>query len=685
MIRMYRLFDVIGKFVIIRIFMSERTEKISGKKEDMCMEHIIIGTAGHIDHGKTSLIHALTGRDTDTKKEEKDRGISIDLGFTWFDLPDGNRAGIVDVPGHEKFLPNMLSGVYGMDLVLLVIALDEGIKPQTKEHMEILSQLHIKNGILVFTKSDLVDGEWKELILEEVHEELQETAFAAWPEICVSSVTGDGIELLKQMIVERVAQTHHVRDISGPFRMPIDRCFSLNGRGTVIAGTIMEGAVRSDDKVMLYPQETEVRIRSIQIHGQAVEAATAGQRTALLIPGIKKDDIKRGNIVAAIHSMCPTERVDVKITVSNETKRIVKHQSRLHLHIGAGQVLCRVILFGKNELHPGESGYAQLVVEEKIAVKKRDPFVLRFYSPLETIGGGVVLDAVAKKHKRSDPAVLEELQRKEENKESDVLLRYLRKSSKSPVIIAQIKDAVSIEEKDIQKILTELEQQRLVVRLQGKKNMYYWSYDSENDIWDHVRTWLLQYHQTHPYRYGAWKKELQREAFSGWEMGRFEAYLSYLESSEKQESRIERDGDRIKLREFVIQKDTVFLDAERYVHEMFCTAGYQMLSSQELCPKNLGNECFMDILMIWKEEGKLVAMTEMYYAASTQVESVIQKVRAHFQEQKMLTYSELRDMLNTSRKTAKLWMAYLDEQRITMRCGNETERVQYKDKKDVID
>lgn len=648
------------------------------------MEHIIIGTAGHIDHGKTALIHALTGRDTDTKKEEKDRGISIDLGFTWFDLPDGNRAGIVDVPGHEKFLPNMLSGVYGMDLVLLVIALDEGIKPQTKEHMEILSQLHIENGILVFTKSDLVDGEWKELILEEIHEELRKTAFATWPEICVSSVTGDGIELLKQMIVEKVTQTHHVRDISGPFRMPIDRCFSLIGRGTVIAGTIMEGVVQSDDKVMLYPQETEVRIRSIQIHGHDAETATAGQRTALLIPGIKKDDIKRGNIVAAIHSMYPTERVDVKITMSNETKRIVKHQSRLHLHIGAGQVLCRVILFGKNELHPGESGYAQLVVEEKIAVKKRDPFVLRFYSPLETIGGGVVLDAAAKKHKRSDPAVLEELQRKEENKESDVLLRYIRKSSQSPVTIAQMKGVVSIEEKDIQEMLAELDQQRLIVRLQGKKNTYYWSYDSENVMWNHVRTWLIQYHQIHPYRPGVGKKELQREAFSGWEMGRFEAYLSYLESSEKQESRIERNRDRIKLRGFVIQKDTAFQETERYVQEMFRSAGYQLFSPQELCPKNLENECFMDILMIWKEEGKLVAMTETYYAASTQVKSVIQKVQAHFQEQEILTYSESRDMLNTSRKIAKVWMAYLDEQKITMRCGNETERVPYRYKNEVI-
>ena len=229
------------------------------------MEHIIIGTAGHIDHGKTALIRALTGRDTDTNKEEKERGITIDLGFTWFDLPNGDRAGIVDVPGHEKFLPNMLSGVYGMDLVLLVIALDEGIKLQTIEHMEILSQLHIENGILVFTKSDLVDEEWKELMIEEIRKEIKmlgDDRFAAWPEVCVSSKTGEGIENLKTIIVENVLRTHHSRDTSGAFRMPIDRILSLPGRGTVIAGTILEGEVQPDNKIMLYPKETEARIRS---------------------------------------------------------------------------------------------------------------------------------------------------------------------------------------------------------------------------------------------------------------------------------------------------------------------------------------------------------------------------------------------------------------------------------------
>lgn len=644
------------------------------------MEHIIIGTAGHIDHGKTALIHALTGRDTDTKKEEKARGISIDLGFTWFDLPDGNRAGIVDVPGHEKFLPNMLSGVYGMDLVLLVIALDEGIKPQTKEHMEILSQLHIENGLLVFTKSDLVDEEWKELMVEEIREELKNTVFATWPEVSVSSVTGNGIELLKQKIVEKVAQTHHVRAISGPFRMPIDRCFSLTGRGTIIAGTIMEGVVRRDDKVMLYPQEREVRVRSIQIHGQGIEAAVAGQRAALLIPGIKTEDVKRGNSVAAVHSMCPTERIDVKITMSNETKRIVKHQSRLHLHIGAGQVLCRVILFGKNELQQGESGYAQLVLEEQLAVKKKDLFVLRFYSPLETIGGGVVLDAMAKKHKRSDPAVLEELKRKDENKESEILLGYIQKQKQSPVTIDLMKGDISIEEKVLQEMLEEFEQQQWIVRLQGKKHMYYWSYASENAMWNQVKTWLYQYHRMYPYRKGALKKELQRNVFAGWEMGRFEAYLSYLESAEQKEPKIKRTGDRICLNGFQIQKDDTFCKIEKHVKTMFGSAGYQLFSPEELCLENMEAECFSDILSILQDEGELVMMAEMYYATNTQVEAVIQNVRKHFQEQEILTYSEMRDMLNTSRKMAKLWMAYLDERKITMRCGNETERVMYQDK-----
>ena len=641
------------------------------------MGHIIIGTAGHIDHGKTELIHALTGRDTDTKKEEKERGISIDLGFTWFDLPDGNRAGIVDVPGHEKFLPNMLSGVYGMDLVLMVIALDEGIKPQTLEHMEILSQLHIEQGILVFTKADLVDEEWKELMIEEIRDELQETIFATWPQVCVSSTTGAGIERLKKMIVENVGKVHITRESSEPFRMPIDRCFSLMGRGTVIAGTILEGMVRREDKLMLYPKEKEVRVRSIQIHGQDTESAVAGQRAALLIPGVKKEDIKRGNVVAAEHSMQITERLDVKITMSDRTKRIVKHQSRLHLHIGAAQVLCRVILFGKNELQSGESGYAQLVLEEKIAVKKRDLFVLRFYSPLETIGGGVVLDAVAKKHKRSDPGVIDEIKRKEEDKESDILLEWIRKQNTGPVTIAQMKTAIKMDEKEMQEILKELEQQKKIVALQGKKRSYYWLYDSENEMWERVRTWLQRYHNKYPYRQGALKKEVQREVFAGWEMGCFEAYLSYLETSGNMEKRIEREQDRIWLKSFTIQKDKRFQETEKYVKKRLEGAGWQLLPYQELCPEEMNKECFGDIFNVMKIEGKLIAITEAYYVTNTQMEDAVQKVKLHFREKEVLTYSELRDMLNISRKMAKIWMEYLDEQKITKRCGRETERIAY--------
>ena len=656
------------------------------------MEHIIIGTAGHIDHGKTALIRALTGRDTDTNKEEKERGITIDLGFTWFDLPNGDRAGIVDVPGHEKFLPNMLSGVYGMDLVLLVIALDEGIKPQTIEHMEILSQLHIENGILVFTKSDLVDEEWKELMTEEIREEIKmlgDDRFAAWPEVCVSSKTGEGIENLKTIIVENVLRTHHLRDTSGAFRMPIDRILSLSGRGTVIAGTILEGEVQPDDKIMLYPKKTETRIRSIQVHGQNVEKATAGQRAALLLPGIKKEELKRGNVAAAIHSLNPSERLDVKITMSAHTGRILKHQSRLHLHIGAGQVLCRVILFGKNELTPGESGYAQLVLEEKIAVKKRDSFVLRFYSPLETIGGGIVLDAAAKKHKRTNPAVVEELKQKEENKESNILLKWLRSQKKNPVTIEQIKPLLEINEEEISNMLCRYMKKQQIVSFIYKKCTYYWSQESENNMWEQMKEWLQKYHQRHPYRYGATKKELQKELFSGWENKTFEAYLSYLESfgqsqtdltseSDKQtDSRIKRNEDIICLCNFEIQHDKKFQQIEAHILKTLEEAGYQLLLYKELCPPKVDEECFEDIFKVLKKEGKLIEIADSYYVTEGKLQVVIEKVEQHFREHKILTYSEMRDNLEISRKTAKIWIEYLDKIKITMRCGNETERVAF--------
>jgi selenocysteine-specific elongation factor SelB len=390
------------------------------------MKNIIIGTAGHIDHGKTTLIKALTGRNTDRWEEEQRRGITIDLGFTYFDLPGGDRAGIIDVPGHEKFINNMVAGVVGMDLVLLVIAADEGIMPQTREHMDILNLLGIEKSIIVLNKCDLVDEEWLEMMEEDVREELSGTFLEHAPLIRVSAVTGEGLGDLVKEIEHQTRDEVVQKDIHTIPRLPIDRVFSLSGFGTIITGTLVSGTITKEDTLQMYPVGTECKIRSIQVHGEDKKECYAGQRVAINLSNVKKKEIKRGCVLAPLNSMKNTDLLDVKLNVLDSSVRILTNHTRLHFFTGTSEVLCRAVLLDKEEIGPGESGYVQLRMEEEVAVRRGDKFVVRFYSPMETIGGGVILEPNPKIKRRFQPEVIEELKRKEEGSSADVIICILK-------------------------------------------------------------------------------------------------------------------------------------------------------------------------------------------------------------------------------------------------------------------
>lgn len=369
------------------------------------MKHVIIGTAGHVDHGKTCLIKALTGIDTDRLQEEKKRGITIELGFAYLDFSGGQRAGIVDVPGHEKFVKNMLAGAGGMDLAMLVVAADEGVMPQTVEHLDILSILGISGGVVVITKTDLVESEFLELVQEDVKELVKGTFLENSPILPVSSYSGEGLEQLKATL-QRLCMSLPERKNSGVFRMPIDRIFSLKGYGTIVTGTLWEGRMKKDQEVVLYPENEQVRIRNLQVHSCEQESAFAGQRVAVNLSGRKKESIKRGDILASPSSMFPTKIVDVRLTLLKHSKRTVKSGSRVHIYVGTKELLGKVILADRVEITAGETCYAQLRLEDETAVKKGDPFVIRFYSPAVTVGGGRILDASARKHRKNDLQVI---------------------------------------------------------------------------------------------------------------------------------------------------------------------------------------------------------------------------------------------------------------------------------------
>lgn len=369
------------------------------------MKHVIIGTAGHVDHGKTCLIKALTGTDTDRLQEEKKRGITIELGFACLDFPGGQRAGIVDVPGHEKFVKNMLAGAGGMDLAMLVVAADEGVMPQTVEHLDILSILGISGGVVVITKTDLVEPDFLELVIDDVAALVKDTFLENSPILPVSACTGEGLEQLK-ITLQALCDSLPERRDSGVFRMPIDRIFSLKGYGTIVTGTLWEGCMKKDQEAVLYPEGEQVRIRTLQVHSRDRQEAFAGERAAANLPGRKKESISRGDILATPGSLCPTDMVDVKLTLLKHSERTVKSGSRVHIYTGTKEVLGKVLLADRTELKAGETCYAQLRLEEKTAVKKGDSFVIRFYSPAVTVGGGRILDPCARRHRKKDPQVM---------------------------------------------------------------------------------------------------------------------------------------------------------------------------------------------------------------------------------------------------------------------------------------
>ena len=370
------------------------------------MKNVIIGTAGHVDHGKTQLIKALSGIDTDRLSEEKKRGITIELGFAHIDNDAGYNIGVIDVPGHEKFIKNMLAGISGVDFVLFVVAADEGIMPQTKEHFEILQALGIDDGIIAITKKDMVDEEWLEMLLEDVREYFEGSFLEGKPMIAVSSKTGENIDVLKEEILKKCDRESKRREEPELFRLPIDRVFSMQGFGTVVTGTLVDGVLRLNDEIAVYPDDIPAKVRGIQTYGSDTDEAVAGQRTAVNLSGIKKEDAPRGSVLAAPGAVTVTNMLDVELSVFKSSDRQILNNSRIHLYTGSKEVLAKVIIMEREFMASGDTAYVQLRLEEPIAIRRGDKFIVRFYSPVITIGGGVILDANPEKHKRNRDDVM---------------------------------------------------------------------------------------------------------------------------------------------------------------------------------------------------------------------------------------------------------------------------------------
>ncbi|MDB8792190.1 selenocysteine-specific translation elongation factor [Romboutsia sp. 1001216sp1] len=624
------------------------------------MKNIVIGTAGHIDHGKTTLIKALTGRETDTLAEEKKRGISINLGFTYFDLPSKKRAGIVDVPGHEKFIKNMLAGASGLDMVLFVIGADEGVMPQTIEHLDILKFLNVKNGIIVLTKCDTVDEEFIELVKEDVIEKVKGTFLEDADIIEVDSISKRGIDKLINKIDE-ISKDIEDNDISSPARLNIDRVFSVKGFGTVITGTLTEGKISVEDDLMLYPSNIETKIRSIQVHGENVNTAYAGQRTAINISNVKVEDLKRGDVLGAKNSLEESMMLDVKISIVNHSNKSLKHWDRLRLYHGTKEILCRAVPLDKEIINSSEDGYVQLRLEESIVAKKGDKFVIRSYSPMETIGGGTIIDTNPKKHKKFDTNVINSLKIKEKGELKDILEEYLKKNTEIYPSKKEIMAYIGENEENVDKALQELINMDKAICI----NSMYMHINKYETLKFKSVDLLTKYHKSYRLRNGMVKEEFRSKVEGKFKTKEMDLLIDKL----SKEKVVKVNDNLISLYEFEVRLNSKQLEIKNTIKNQLNSSmnkSENILTIDGICNKNKFYEEVLESMIgqeVEQLDEKHVIDKELY-------ETLKNNLINYLKENKEITLGEYRDLLNSSRKNCVILLENFDRNKITKRKEN---------------
>ncbi|NLY38371.1 MAG: selenocysteine-specific translation elongation factor [Firmicutes bacterium] len=628
------------------------------------MEHIIIGTAGHVDHGKTVLIKALTGVDTDRLREEKERGISIDLGFAPFLLPSGRLAGVVDVPGHERFIHNMLAGAAGMDLVLLVVDAGEGIMPQTREHLQILQLLGVQKGIVVLTKIDLVDAEWRELVQEEIREELRGTFLEGAPMAAVSAYTGEGIAELKELI-DRLTRQVAPRDAAAPLRLPVDRAFSLPGFGTVVTGTLIQGTVLTGETVAVIPPGVEARVRNIQVHDRDLPEARAGQRVALNLSGLEKKQVQRGSVVARPGIYRPTALVDVALSLLPAAPRSLKNMDPVHFFLGTARATARLLLLEKDTLKPGEKGLVQCRLDRALVADRGDPFVIRSYSPMTTIGGGRVLDPSPARHRRFRAETIAHLRELEQDQQSGGATAFVRQ--KLAELIAADRSRLVRETRlgaeQLEQILERLAGEGLVARLAEsyveKERLQAWE--------EKIMAALRVHHRQNPLSAGISRASLRGELPAALGQREYDALLSLMAEAEK----ISVRGDLVSLFGYTPRPAAEDEAKINRLVELYRQGGLQPPSAKEaLAGAGLDSRRRDEICGYLAGRGTLVKLNEELYLHREAYEAAEALLRKHFETAETLTLAQFRDLANRTRKNIQPLLEHFDQRKITRRVGD---------------
>ncbi len=625
---------------------------------------LVVGTAGHIDHGKTQLVKAMTGIDCDRLNEEKKRGITIELGFAPLVLPSERVISLIDVPGHDRFIRQMVSGASGIDAALLVVAADEGVMPQTREHLDILSLLGVRYGLVAITKKDLVDDEMLEIVREDIMTLTAGTFLEDSPVIAVSAVTGEGVGELKAEL-DRLVDRVRPRDRGGAYFMPIDRAFTVAGFGTVVTGTAYKGAIAPGVEMDVWPSGRRTRVRSVQVHGRNVERGFAGQRVAACLSDVSLDEIKRGDVVCARSVYRATSCLDVMLKLLDFVPEPLEHWQRVHLHIGTADVLARVSMLEDKSLPPGHSAPVQLVLEEPVAVTLGQRFVIRFYSPLRTIGGGEVLLPYAsrpsgKKHRDAERELLVRISVSAGRDERAAAMVAAR----GRLSVSELMILTQEEREELYPILERLESQKRVFFFKSGDGAVF-SPKAYQKTAQSVVSAAREYHVSYPHRRGVAADELVSAVFAEEDRRMGRSFLDRL----LEDGVLNRDGEFISAPGFLPRDDAAFTDARRKILDICARRGWKLPEIAELrAESGIAEAAFSNVLDQMKKNGDAAVLAGAFVLSIGLLESPLKALRSI---EGGFTLAQARDVTGSSRKYILPVLEYLDGLGVTRRVGEK--------------
>ena len=632
------------------------------------MREIVLGTAGHVDHGKTSLVRALTGIDTDRLKEEKRRGITIELGFAFLDLPCGHRLGIIDVPGHEKFVKNMVAGAAGIDLVAFVVAADEGIMPQSREHFEICTLLGVKRGIIVITKIDMVEPDWLELVQDEVRQFCQGSFLEDAPMVPVSSVSGQGIETVKAEL-DRLVAGAEFSEAFGPFRLPVDRIFSMKGFGAVVTGTSISGRIKVGDDVCLYPRRQLAKIRGIQVHGRDVQEVEAGHRTAINLQGVEKEFVARGDILASPDSLFPSYMLDADFLYLSSNGKPLKNRARVRVHLGTAEIMGRLVLLQAEEARPGDRTNVQILLEEAVGAWPGDHYVVRSYSPVQTIGGGVVLNNCPGRKRRRFKAANQEIFDLYHAGTPDALVVFhLDESGFLGMTFNALEIRLGIFGKRLKKVL-ERPISTSAILVVDSDRQWMVSARTMEQLKKETVAILTHFHNENPLKEGIVKEELRSRLYQGLEPKLFQLMINSL----AKEGKILQEGATVRLAGHQVALKEDEEAARREMGDLLAKSALSPPTKKEIVTElsHYSKTLTLQVLELMVRDQQVIRVSEELYFDQGAMAGLQANLLQHLTKEGEIDAQGFKALTGLSRKYSIPLLEYFDKMKLTIRVGDK--------------